>query len=81
MSFKKLHEFNLALLGKQAWRLLSRPYLRVSRVFKARYFPNGSFFFASLGHNPSYVWRTIFAIHEIWFQPELEECSVMGEEL
>ena len=28
-------------------------------VFKARYFPNKSFLDANIGHNPSYVWRSI----------------------
>jgi len=31
----------------------------VACIFKARYFPNGSFLTAKIGNNPSYVWRSI----------------------
>jgi len=59
MGFKDLTAFNLAMLGKQAWKFISEPHSLVSRIFKARYFPNNNFMPASLGHNPSYVWRSI----------------------
>jgi len=59
MGFKDLSAFNLAMLGKQAWKFLSEPKSLVSRIFKARYFPNKSFLDANIGHNPSYVWRSI----------------------
>lgn len=36
--FKRLYEFNLALLGKQGWRLLTNPTSLVARIFKARYY-------------------------------------------
>uniref|UniRef100_A0A803PWA8 Uncharacterized protein n=1 Tax=Cannabis sativa TaxID=3483 RepID=A0A803PWA8_CANSA len=60
LGFKDLRDYNLALLGKQAWRLLVADNSLVSRVFKARYFASGSVLTASLGNNPSYVWRSIF---------------------
>jgi hypothetical protein len=59
MGFKDLLAFNLAMLGKQAWKFLSEPQSLVSRIFKARYFPTRSFLNANIGHNPSYVWRSI----------------------
>lgn len=31
----------------------------MSKVSKARYYPNGHFLAASVGHNPSYVWRSV----------------------
>ena len=55
MGFKKLHEFNVALLGKQALRFLTRPDLLVSKVYKTRYFPTCSFLEVDLGCNPSYL--------------------------
>ncbi|XP_019168841.1 PREDICTED: uncharacterized protein LOC109164747 [Ipomoea nil] len=61
MGFKRLHEFNLALLAKQGWRLLTSQKSLMARVFKARYFPTTSFYEAVLGGNPSYVWRSIMA--------------------
>ncbi|XP_019158935.1 PREDICTED: uncharacterized protein LOC109155745 [Ipomoea nil] len=61
MGFKRLQEFNLALLAKQGWRLLTNQKSLMARVFKARYFPSTSFYEAVLGGNPSYVWRSIMA--------------------
>jgi hypothetical protein len=59
MGFKDLTVFNLAMLGKQGWKLQTDADSLVSRIFKARYFPHGTYLTASLGHNPSYVWRSI----------------------
>ncbi|XP_019156834.1 PREDICTED: uncharacterized protein LOC109153396 [Ipomoea nil] len=36
LGFKRLHEFNLALLAKQSWRLLTKPETLMARVLKAR---------------------------------------------
>ncbi|KAL5162745.1 hypothetical protein HKD37_07G019792 [Glycine soja] len=49
MSFKHLDAFNLAMLGKQGWKL-------VSHVFKTKYHPKGDFLGSSVGHNPSNTW-------------------------
>lgn len=65
LGFRSLYDFNLALLGKQAWRLLTRPDSLVARIFKARYYPSCSFLSASIGNNPSYVWRSILAAKDI----------------
>jgi hypothetical protein len=59
MGFKDLTAFNLAMLGKQGWKLQTDTNSLISRIFKARYFPQGTYLTASLGHNPSYVWRSI----------------------
>ena len=61
MGFKDFKDFNLALLGKQCWRLLSTPHSLVGRLYKARYFPKGNFLEASLGNNPSFIWRSLMA--------------------
>ena len=66
--FKKLHEFNLAMLSKQAWRLLSNPDSLVAKLLKARYYPSSSFFNAKLGNNPSYIWRGIIASRSVVIQ-------------
>lgn len=65
LGFKRLHEFNLALLAKQGWRFLTQPDSLATKIFKARYFADGSFLQAKLGANPSYVWRSIFASQEL----------------
>ncbi|WJX93691.1 hypothetical protein P8452_75185 [Trifolium repens] len=59
MGFKNLATFNLALLGKQGWRILTTPNTLIAKLYKAKYFPNGEFLESSLGHNPSFVWRSI----------------------
>ncbi|XP_019170430.1 PREDICTED: uncharacterized protein LOC109165997 [Ipomoea nil] len=71
LGFRTLREMNLALLGKQAWRLLTRPDSLVARVYKSRYYPNCHLMNAEVGHNPSYVWRSIVEANEAvkwWYQ-------------
>ena len=65
LSCEHLHSFNLALLGKDGWNLLSNPYSLVSRLFKAKYYPHGSFLKAKLGHNPSFFWRSVWVARSI----------------
>lgn len=59
MGFRRVREMNMALLGKQEWKFLTDPEALVTRVFKARYFPNCSFLEAGEGSNPSFVWSSI----------------------
>ena len=49
MGFKKLKEFNLALLAKQGWRLQQSYDSLVYKVLKAKYFPTNDFSQAVLG--------------------------------
>lgn len=65
LGYRSLHGFNLALLGKQGWRLLTRPESLVARVYKARYFKEGDFLSAKLGSNPGFIWRSVFAAQEL----------------
>ncbi|XP_060964627.1 uncharacterized protein LOC133033648 [Cannabis sativa] len=60
MGFRDFRDFNLSLLAKQGWRLLSCEDTLATKVFKARYFASGNFLNATLGSNPSYIWRSIF---------------------
>ncbi|KAL0432092.1 UNVERIFIED_CONTAM: hypothetical protein Sradi_0835200 [Sesamum radiatum] len=51
LGFKRLREFNLALLTKQ--------------VLSSKYFRGSTFFEAKLGSTPSYTWRSIWATRDI----------------
>lgn len=59
LGFKDLEAFNLALLGKQLWRMLVHKDSLFARVFKSRYFAKSDPLSASLGSRPSYAWRSI----------------------
>lgn len=61
MGFKKIKQFNMALLAKQGWRLQTMHTSLVYKVLKARYFPHSDFLHASIGNNPSYTWQSILA--------------------
>ena len=65
MSFRDIQAFNLAMLAKQAWRLIHNTHSLFYQVYKVRYFPNCSFMDVEIGNNPSYVWRSLLATKEV----------------
>ncbi|XP_050229231.1 uncharacterized mitochondrial protein AtMg00310-like [Mercurialis annua] len=65
MGFKKIRNFNIAMLARQAWRFLSSENKLMVKIFKAKYFPDSSFLEAKIGSNPSYVWRSIFEAQKV----------------
>ena len=44
MGFRNLQAFNLAMLAKQGWRLISNPNSLMAQIYKARYYPHGDVF-------------------------------------
>ena len=68
MGFRDMSAFNKALIAKQGWRILTSPASLMARVLKAKYFPNSSFLDVNIGHNVSYVWRSI-----VWGRELLKE--------
>ena len=68
MGFRDLHSFNLAMLSKQAWRLIHDTNSLFYKVYKARYFPNSSFMMADVGSNPSFVWRSLLVARDVIFR-------------
>jgi hypothetical protein len=85
MGFRDLHNFNLAMIAKQGWNIMTKPHTLVARLYKSRYFPNSSFFESKLGHNPSYAWRGIWKARQIlmhgcrWSIGKGNTIKVMGE--
>ena len=65
MGFRNLQAFNLTLLAKQAWRILTNPGSIVARILKPKYFPFCDILHANLGNSPSYTWRSIFNSLEV----------------
>jgi hypothetical protein len=65
MGFRDLHAFNLAMIAKQGWNILTKPHSLVAKIYKARYFPKSSFFDSNIGSNPNYAWRGIWKSRSI----------------
>lgn len=65
LRFHNLRDYNVALLGKEGWRLTQHPNSLVSKVFQARYYPNSSFLMDKVGSNPSDIWRGIIEAHTL----------------
>ena len=61
IGFRMIHEFNLALLAKQLWRLVQFPDSLVARVLRKRYYRLSSPLRANTVSSPSYVWTSISA--------------------
>jgi hypothetical protein len=61
MGFRHLYGFNLAMLRKKGWKLLTNQNTIVKRVYKAKYFLNSDLLGARPGHNPSFIWRGIYS--------------------
>lgn len=53
MRFRSLRDINL-VLGKQCWRLITKPNSLMEKIFKARYYTSETFLAAKLGKNPSF---------------------------
>ncbi|XP_074314656.1 uncharacterized protein LOC141649887 [Silene latifolia] len=65
LGFRDYVKFNDAMLGKQAWRLLTDERSLMTRLLKSKYFPSTSFLEATLGNNPSYSWRSIYEARSV----------------
>lgn len=59
MGFRDIYGFNIAMLARQAWRMLTAPESLCARVLEARYFPNTTILEATTHPGISYTWRSI----------------------
>lgn len=53
------------MLGKQVWKLITKLESFVAKLLKASYYLRTSVNEAKLGHNPSFVWRSILAAKDV----------------
>ncbi|CAN1159418.1 Uncharacterized mitochondrial protein AtMg00310, partial [Linum perenne] len=65
LGFRDLHQFNLALLARQGWKIVTDPNSLLARVLKGRYFHDSTFFQAVEGSRPSWGWSSILASREL----------------
>lgn len=61
IGFRDLHAFNLAMLAKQSWRLISNPDTLCARVLRAKYYPDGNLLKAGNKKGSSFTWQSIVA--------------------
>ncbi|CAL1383881.1 unnamed protein product [Linum trigynum] len=59
LGFRSFKDFNMALLAKQAWRLLSSPDSLWSCLLKGLYFSRGDFMNAKKGSRSSWIWASL----------------------
>ena len=64
MGFRDLKNFNIALLSKQFWCLYHDPTSLLHRVYKAKFFPQGTILDASSHRRGSYAWQSIITARD-----------------
>lgn len=62
LGFRYIHEFNLAVLAKQLWRILIHPNFLVSKVSKSKYFENLSIWKVKEKSNNSFLWKSLLSV-------------------
>lgn len=65
LGFRNLRDFNISMLGKLCWRLITNEDSLVTRIYKARYYADKNFLEASLGNSPSFIWRSVLEARKV----------------
>ncbi|GJN11871.1 hypothetical protein PR202_ga30105 [Eleusine coracana subsp. coracana] len=65
MGFRDLRSTDAAILGKQGWRLMTRPDSLCARVLTGRYYHDGDFMSCRRKKRASQTWRSILAGRDV----------------
>ncbi|VVA39645.1 PREDICTED: reverse mRNAase [Prunus dulcis] len=68
MGFRDLHEFNLVLIAKQCWRLITEPDSLGAKTLKDLYFPNENFLQARKDSQASWARASLLQGRDILLQ-------------
>ncbi|KAL5582216.1 hypothetical protein UlMin_014658 [Ulmus minor] len=75
LGLRKMPDFNMALLVKWGWNLLTCSNSLCLAILRARYLPNDRFFDASPKPGDSRFWKSIISLKELFRE---EACYVVG---
>ena len=59
LGFRDMLSFNLAMLAKQGWRLMTNTNTLVHKMLKGKIFPKTIFSLAPMGFRPSLTWKSL----------------------
>ncbi|KAG4115322.1 hypothetical protein ERO13_D12G096750v2, partial [Gossypium hirsutum] len=59
LGFRDIRLFNIALLGRQVWKLLTVKDTLCYNVLSSKYFPDGDLFHSKKVEKPSFTWNSI----------------------
>ena len=65
LGFRDVEAFNIAMLGKQLWRIITRGDSLLGRIYKSKYFRKGDPLLAPLGSRPSFAWKSIHEAQDL----------------
>jgi hypothetical protein len=59
MGFRDIHTFNLAMLAKQSWQLITNPNTLCAKVLRAKYYPDENILNACPKSGSYCTWKSI----------------------
>ncbi|KAL0430550.1 UNVERIFIED_CONTAM: putative mitochondrial protein [Sesamum radiatum] len=65
LGFRRLKEYNVALLAKQSWRVAMNPHSLLHAILQQRYFPGSDFFVAETRQSPPFMWHSLLAARNL----------------
>ncbi|XP_026384758.1 uncharacterized protein LOC113280330 [Papaver somniferum] len=65
LGFRKAELNNLAMLVRNAWKIIENPDCMLTKILKVRYFPRTDFLNANCPDKCSWTWKCLHAIKEL----------------